>query len=151
MKAELSSRLPLTASSRGTSGDRFIALYGGGRCQPALQPVRKPSARSIENVSQQATPTVRETSGTLRLARVFDGLETSLVGVSHEGRIFASAPAVQSGDRLVEVNAQTGAVTPYPDQAWNTSGTDTEHEWAVPQAMWVDKADHLWVREKLPG
>jgi sugar lactone lactonase YvrE len=45
----------------------------------------------------------------------------------------------------VEVNAQTGAVTPYPDQAWNTSGTDTEHEWAVPQAMWVDKADHLWV------
>ena len=36
-------------------------------------------------------------------------------------------------------------MTPYPDQTWSTSGLDTEHEWAVPQAMWVDKAGHLWV------
>jgi sugar lactone lactonase YvrE len=81
----------------------------------------------------------------LETVKTFDTFKLVGIGVSHEGRIFASAPAAQSGDRLVEVNAQTGAVTPYPDQAWNTSGTDTEHEWAVPQAMWVDKADHLWV------
>jgi sugar lactone lactonase YvrE len=81
----------------------------------------------------------------LETVKTFDTFKLVGIGVSHEGRIFASAPAADSGDRLVEVNAQTGAVTPYPDQAWNTSGTDTEHEWAVPQAMWVDKADHLWV------
>jgi sugar lactone lactonase YvrE len=81
----------------------------------------------------------------LETVKTFDTFKLVGIGVSHEGRIFASAPAAESGDRLVEVNAQTGTVTPYPDQAWNTSGTDTEHEWAIPQAMWVDKADHLWV------
>jgi sugar lactone lactonase YvrE len=81
----------------------------------------------------------------LETVKTFDTFKLVGIGVSGEGRIFASAPAAESGDRLVEVNAQTGAVTPYPDQAWNTSGTDTEHEWAVPQAMWVDTADHLWV------
>jgi sugar lactone lactonase YvrE len=81
----------------------------------------------------------------LETVKTFDTFKLVGIGVSHEGRIFASAPGAQSGDRLVEVNAQTGAVTPYPDQTWNTSGPDTEHEWAVPQAMWVDKADHLWV------
>jgi sugar lactone lactonase YvrE len=81
----------------------------------------------------------------LETVKTCDTFKLVGIGVSHEGRIFASAPAAQSGDRLVEVNAQTGAVTPYPDQTWNTSGPDTEHEWAVPQAMWVDKADHLWV------
>lgn len=81
----------------------------------------------------------------LETVKTFDTFKLVGIGVSHEGRIFASAPAAQSGNKLVEVNAQTGAVTPYPDEAWNTSGTDTEHEWAVPQAMWVDKADRLWV------
>ena len=80
----------------------------------------------------------------LETVKTFDTFKLVGIGVSHEGRIFASAPAAQSGDRLVEVNAQTGAVTAYPDQTWNTSGSDTEHEWVVPQAMWVDKADHLW-------
>ncbi|WP_213769261.1 L-dopachrome tautomerase-related protein [Caballeronia sp. dw_19] len=81
----------------------------------------------------------------LETVKTFDTFKLVGIGVSQEGRIFASAPAADSGDRLVEVNAQTGAVTPYPDHAWNTSSTDTEHEWVVPQAMWVDKADHLWV------
>lgn len=81
----------------------------------------------------------------LETVKTFDTFKLVGIGVSHEGRIFASAPAAQSGDRLVEVDAHTGAVTPYPDQAWNTTGADTEHEWVVPQAMWVDKADHLWV------
>ena len=79
----------------------------------------------------------------LETVKTFDTFKLVGIGVSREGRIFASAPAAQSGDRLVEVNAQTGAVTPYPDRTWNTSGSDME--WAVPQAMWVDKADHLWV------
>jgi sugar lactone lactonase YvrE len=81
----------------------------------------------------------------LETVKTFDTFKLVGIGVSSEGRIFASAPAAQSGDKLVELNAQTGALTPYPDQAWNTAGTDAEHEWAVPQAIWVDKADHLWV------
>jgi sugar lactone lactonase YvrE len=81
----------------------------------------------------------------LETVKTFDTFKLVGIAVSHAGRIFASAPAAQSGDKLVEVNAQNGAVTPYPDQAWNSSGSDTAHEWAVPQAMWVDKADHLWV------
>jgi sugar lactone lactonase YvrE len=81
----------------------------------------------------------------LEAVKTFDTFKLVGIGVSHEGRIFASAPAAQSGDRLVEVDAQTGATAPYPDATWNGSGPDTEHEWAVPQAMWVDKADHLWV------
>jgi sugar lactone lactonase YvrE len=75
----------------------------------------------------------------------FNNFQLVGIGVSHEGRVFASAPAATHGNRLVEVNVKTGTVTPYPNQAWNTTGTDTAHEWAVPQAMWVDKEDHLWV------
>ncbi|HVE20939.1 MAG TPA: L-dopachrome tautomerase-related protein [Acidocella sp.] len=75
----------------------------------------------------------------------FDHFALVGIGVSHEGRVFASAPAAKSGNKLVEVNVHTGAVTPYPNQSWNVAGNDPEHEWAVPQAMWVDKADHLWV------
>jgi sugar lactone lactonase YvrE len=75
----------------------------------------------------------------------FDHFALVGIGVSHEGRVFASAPAATSGNKLIEVNASTGAVTPYPSQSWNESGTDPDHQWAVPQAMWVDKQDHLWV------
>jgi sugar lactone lactonase YvrE len=75
----------------------------------------------------------------------FDHFALVGIGVSHEGRIFASAPAATSGNRLIEVNPATGAVTPYPNRSWNESGTDPDHQWAVPQAMWVDNEDHLWV------
>src|SRR5579871_5490256 len=81
----------------------------------------------------------------LETVKTFDNFKLVGIGVSHEGRIFASAPAAQSGLKLVEVDARTGSVSPYPDQGWNTPGSDTDHEWVVPQAMWVDKADHLWV------
>jgi hypothetical protein len=53
----------------------------------------------------------------LETVKTFDTFKLVGIGVSHEGRVFASAPAAQSGDRLVEVNAQTGAVKPYPDQS----------------------------------
>jgi hypothetical protein len=75
----------------------------------------------------------------------FDDFALVGIGVSHEGRVFASAPAAKSGNKLVEVDVSTGAVTPYPSQSWNVAGADPAHEWSVPQAMWVDKADHLWV------
>jgi sugar lactone lactonase YvrE len=74
------------------------------------------------------------------------------IGVSAEGRVFATAPASQVRSRfsMVEVDpktgAKTGAVTPYPDAAWNNFNeqADGATQWISVQALWVDKADHLW-------
>lgn len=79
------------------------------------------------------------------------------IGVSHDGRIFASAPA-SAHDRgtasLVEVDPQTGRKMPYPNAAWNhyRARADGAHQWISVQALWVDRAQHLWVLDKsLPG
>ena len=70
------------------------------------------------------------------------------IGVSAEGRVFATAPAsrVRSRFSMVEVNPRSGAITPYPDAAWNNFSEqgDGKSEWISVQALWVDKADHLW-------
>jgi sugar lactone lactonase YvrE len=70
------------------------------------------------------------------------------IGVSAEGRVFATAPAahVRSHFSMVEVDPKTGAVTPYPDAAWNnfSAEKDGKSQWISVQALWVDKSDHLW-------
>lgn len=70
------------------------------------------------------------------------------IGVSANGRVFATAPAsrVRSRFSMVEVDPKTGAVTPYPDAAWNNFNeqADGASQWISVQALWVDKADHLW-------
>ena len=70
------------------------------------------------------------------------------IGVSAKGRVFATAPAgnVRSRFSMVEVNPKSGAVTPYPDAAWNSFNdqADGKSQWISVQALWVDKADHLW-------
>jgi sugar lactone lactonase YvrE len=70
------------------------------------------------------------------------------IGVSAKGRVFATAPSSQVRARfsLVEVDAKTGAVVPYPDAAWNnfSEQRDGRSEWISVQALWVDKKDHLW-------
>jgi sugar lactone lactonase YvrE len=70
------------------------------------------------------------------------------IGVSAEGRVFATAPSsiVRSHFSMVEVDPKTGAVTPYPDAAWNSFSEqgDGKSEWISVQALWVDKANHLW-------
>jgi sugar lactone lactonase YvrE len=47
---------------------------------------------------------------------------------------------------MVEVDPKTGVVSPYPDAAWNNFSErgDGKSEWISVQALWVDKADHLW-------
>lgn len=70
------------------------------------------------------------------------------IGVSAEGRVFATAPAGQarSAYSMVEVNPKTGEVKPYPDANWNKfdeQGKSTS-EWISVQALWVDGKDHLW-------
>jgi len=70
------------------------------------------------------------------------------IGVSAKGRVFATAPSsnVRSRFSMVEVEPKTGAVTPYPDAAWNNFSEqgDGKSEWISVQALWVDKADRLW-------
>jgi sugar lactone lactonase YvrE len=70
------------------------------------------------------------------------------IGVSAKGRVFATAPSgnVRSHFSMVEVNPKSGAITPYPDAAWNTFNdqADGKSQWISVQALWVDKADHLW-------
>jgi sugar lactone lactonase YvrE len=71
------------------------------------------------------------------------------IGVSAKGRVFATAPSsnVRSHFSMVEVNPRSGALTPYPDAAWNSFNdqADGKSQWISVQALWVDKADHLWV------
>jgi sugar lactone lactonase YvrE len=70
------------------------------------------------------------------------------IGVSAKGRVFATAPSsrVRSRFSMVEVDPKTGAVTPYPDAAWNNFSEqgDGKSEWISVQALWADKSDHLW-------
>jgi sugar lactone lactonase YvrE len=70
------------------------------------------------------------------------------IGVSAKGRVFATAPSsdVRSRFSMVEVDSKTGAVTPYPDAAWNNFSEqgDSKSQWISVQALWVDKSDHLW-------
>jgi sugar lactone lactonase YvrE len=70
------------------------------------------------------------------------------IGVSAAGRVFATAPSsdVRSRFSMIEVDPKTGEVTPYPNAAWNNFSEqgDGKPEWISVQALWVDKADHLW-------
>ena len=70
------------------------------------------------------------------------------IGVSAKGRIFATAPSsdVRSRFSMVEVDPNTGTVTPYPDATWNNFSErgDGKSEWISVQALSVDKRDHLW-------
>jgi sugar lactone lactonase YvrE len=70
------------------------------------------------------------------------------IGVSAEGRVFATAPAGQarSAYSMVEVNPKTGELKPYPDADWNKfdeQGTGNS-QWISVQALWVDGNDRLW-------
>jgi sugar lactone lactonase YvrE len=85
----------------------------------------------------------------LETVKVFgDDFRLVGIGVSAKGRVFATAPSsdVRSRFSMVEVDPKTGAVTPYPDVAWNNFNKqgDSKSEWISVQALWVDKSDHLW-------
>jgi sugar lactone lactonase YvrE len=70
------------------------------------------------------------------------------IGVSAKGRVFATAPSsnIRSRFSTIEVDPKTGAVTPYPDAAWNNFSEqgDGKSEWISVQALWVDTSDRLW-------
>src|SRR5271156_24138 len=97
-----------------------------------------------------ATPRVTRAVGPpLETVKTFgDDFRLVGIGVSADGRVFATAPSSQVRSRfsMVEVDPKTGVVTPYPDVAWNNFSAqgDGKSQWISVQALWVDKADHLW-------
>jgi len=113
-----------------------------------------PGRRTLEALgillTLAALPAAAQTVGPqLEVVKSFgDDFRLVGVGVSHDGRVFATAPASQVRSRysMVEVDARTGAVTPFPDAAWNQfdDKADGARQWISVQALWVDKADHLW-------
>jgi sugar lactone lactonase YvrE len=100
-----------------------------------------------------ATPAAAENGGkigpALETVKTFgDDFRLVGIGISAEGRVFATAPSsiVRSRFSMVEVDPKTGAVTPYPDAGWNSFNEQGggKSQWISVQALWVDKADHLW-------
>jgi sugar lactone lactonase YvrE len=67
------------------------------------------------------------------------------IGVSAEGRVFATAPAsqVRSTYSMVELNSKTGALEPYPNADWNKFDEQKKGSsgWISVQALWKDR---LW-------
>ncbi len=99
--------------------------------------------------AQNALPNSPKVGPPLETVKSFeDDFRLVGIGVSAKGRVFATAPSsnVRSRYSMVEVDPRTGAVTPYPDAAWNnfTEQGDAKSEWISVQALWVDKSDHLW-------
>src|ERR1700759_432226 len=100
-------------------------------------------------VAQNALPGSAKVGPPLETVKSFeDDFRLVGIGVSAKGRVFATAPSsnVRSRYSMVEVDPRTGAVTPYPDAAWNNFSEqgDAKSEWISVQALWVDKSDHLW-------
>jgi sugar lactone lactonase YvrE len=107
----------------------------------AAVPAAAQSFADIQNPGEVGPP--------LEIVKTFgDDFRLVGIGVSREGRVFATAPAsqVRSHFSMIEVDPRTGAVTPYPDAAWNTFNEqgDGKSQWVSVQALWVDKSDHLW-------
>jgi sugar lactone lactonase YvrE len=99
------------------------------------------------------TPAAAEDGGKagppLEIVKAFgDDFRLVGIGVSAEGRVFATAPSsiVRSRFSMVEVDPKTGAVTPYPDAGWNSFNErgNAKLQWISVQALWVDNEDHLW-------
>jgi sugar lactone lactonase YvrE len=104
------------------------------------------------------SPVAAHAAGAADTTRVGPALETVKafeddfrlvgIGVSAEGRVFATAPAgqVRSTNSMVEVNPKTGALKPYPDADWNKFDAQGKgsSQWISVQALWVDGKDRLW-------
>jgi sugar lactone lactonase YvrE len=85
-----------------------------------------------------------KTGPELELVKDFGDWRTLGLAVSRAGRIFASAPYGAFGNVVVEVDPRTGAVTPYPDAAWNDAKSTGPH-WRSVQGITVDSRDRLWL------
>lgn len=112
------------------------------------------AAGAVSSESGAATRTSNGADSTLQpVARFGSDFKMVGVGVSQDGRVFASAPTAQADDSpysLVEVEPDTGALSPYPDADWNHYQPEASgaKQWVSVQALWVDRANHLWALDK---
>jgi sugar lactone lactonase YvrE len=104
------------------------------------------SSMAAHGASPEGAPKVGPALETVKAFE--DNFRLVGVGVSAEGRVFATAPAgqVRSAYSMVEVNPKTGELKPYPDADWNKFDEQGKgaSEWISVQALWVDGKDHLW-------
>jgi len=87
----------------------LLLIAGGLAAKPAI-------------AQKMAPDSVKQIGPPLEVVKSFeDDFRLVGIGVSARGRVFATAPAsnVRSRYSMVEVDPKTGAITPYPDAAWN--------------------------------
>jgi sugar lactone lactonase YvrE len=121
----------------------FTRLVLAAGLLAAMQPAARAQAIAKESAD------TGQVGPPLEVVKAFDhDFRLVGIGVSATGRVFATAPSSQVRSRfsLVEVDPKSGAVTPYPDAAWNQFKDDAsgQSQWISVQALWVDKNDHLW-------
>ena len=81
----------------------------------------------------------------LETVKTFENFALIGIAVSQEDRIFASAPAARDGDKVVEIDARSGAIRAFPGEDWQRAGPGGRDPWFAPQALFVDSANDLWV------
>lgn len=79
------------------------------------------------------------------LIKELDGFKLIGVAVSPEGRIFASAPAATTGNKVIEIEPATGVIRPFPNAGWQVPSQGSQAGWYAPQALWIDDKGALWV------
>lgn len=97
---------------------------------------------SAETVSAQPPPSRQPE---LEAVKKFENFGLIGIAVSQENRIFASAPAARDGDKVIEVDARSGAIRAFPSEDWQKAGPGGRDPWFAPQALFVDSANDLWV------
>lgn len=72
------------------------------------------------------------------------------VGVSSDNRLFVSFPKRGGAYKYGLVEVVNGELRPYPDEAWNKDGSESNH-FASVQDLFVDANDFLWVLDSKPS
>jgi sugar lactone lactonase YvrE len=129
---------------------RVLASLGAALCGTLLRapdvlaaaPASTPAAASGHGAASRA-PTLET------VATFGDDFRLVGIGVTREGRVFATAPSSVKRSRysVVEVDLRTGTLLPFPDSSWNRYKPNKpgDRQWISAQALWVDERDRLWV------
>lgn len=87
-----------------------------------------------------------------KLIRVAEFGKSMAIGLSvnSENRVFVSFPGYNGNGNLALAEIVGGNLHAYPDTAWNTKGSYSQHFLRV-QDLYVDAEDFLWVLDSRPG
>jgi sugar lactone lactonase YvrE len=125
---------------------RFIASLGAAMFGTFL---RVPAALAADAAAEPAALPEHAAAKLETVATFGDEFRLVGIGVTRDGRVFATAPASEKRSRysVVEVDLRTGTLLPFPDSDWNhyKPGKSGERQWISAQALWVDERGRLWV------